>query len=99
MPSFLQLILLAAAILVVIYAIWRYWTSMADMTPEEKEYDERVAELNERQANRLTDEQLTHPPSDDDAWQIMLRRGRNALRRSRYHGDLQKRTSERRGRK
>jgi hypothetical protein len=69
---FLIFLLLLA---VVLLAIWRYWGSLARVTPEEEEFDERMAALNERQANRLSDEQLTHPFSDEEAWQIMVRRG------------------------
>jgi hypothetical protein len=69
---FLIFLLLLAVVLI---AIWRYWGSLARVTPEEEEFDERVAALNERQANRLSDEQLTQPFTDEEAWQIMVRRG------------------------
>jgi hypothetical protein len=100
-------------IAVALFVIWRYWGSLARVSPEEQEYDERMAALNERQANRLSDDQLTRPLSDDDAWAIMVsrgrqqrqgrpaRRGRRALpplRQERYGGDMLRRVDERRDR-
>jgi hypothetical protein len=97
----------------VLFVVWRYWYNIASVSPEEEEYDERVAELNERQANRMTDEQLTNPLSEDDAWNVMVRRGRRdqgrgrygreterrpLARRDRYGGDLSRRADERRDR-
>ncbi len=84
-PTLLFLIFLAL-IAVALYAVWRYWGTLARVTPEEEEFDERVAALNERQANRLSDEQLTRPMSDDDAWNIMVRRGQSARERGRTPG-------------
>jgi hypothetical protein len=75
---FLIFILLIA---IVLFAVWRYWISLARVSPEEEEYDERMAALNERQANRISDEFLTHSLSDDDAWQIMVRRGKQVKTR------------------
>ncbi|HEX9441609.1 MAG TPA: hypothetical protein VF909_18120 [Roseiflexaceae bacterium] len=64
--------LVAGALLLV----WRYWNTIARVSPEEEEFDERMTTLNDRQANRLSDEQLTHPLTDDDAWSVMVQRGR-----------------------
>jgi hypothetical protein len=64
--------LVAGALLLV----WRYWNSIARVSPEEEEFDERMTALNDRQANRLSDEQLTHPLTDDDAWSVKVQRGR-----------------------
>ena len=64
--------LVAGALLLV----WRYWNTIARVSPEEEAFDERMTALNDRQANRLTDEQLTHPLTDDDAWSVMVQRGR-----------------------
>jgi hypothetical protein len=100
MPSdFFLFILLGAALVATVYGIWRYWESLVERTPEEDAYDKQVATLNERQANRMSDERLTHPLSDDDAWQVILQRGRKLMRRgSRYGGDYDRRTRERRSR-
>jgi hypothetical protein len=98
----------------VLFAVWRYWDNLTRLSPEEEEYDERVAAMNERQANRLSDDQIRTPVTDDEAWNIMVRRGqreprrrsrysrsderRPAARRDRYGGDLARRADERRER-
>jgi hypothetical protein len=94
----LLFVVLAIVMLALVYGVWRYWDNLVELSPDEEEYDKRVANLNERQANRLSDEQLTQPPNDDDAWAIILRRGRRAMRRPRYGGDFATRTRERRTR-
>src|SRR5215207_8509441 len=71
--------LVAGALLLV----WRYWNTIARFSPEEEEFDERMTALNDRQANRLSDEQLTHPLTDDDAWSVMVQRGRRDRERRR----------------
>ena len=87
----------AVVLLSIIYMLWRYWDNVAQVTPEEEAYDKRVASLNERQANRMSDKQLIRQLSEDDAWSIMIARGRRAAaRRNRYAGDLKRRTRERR---
>jgi hypothetical protein len=76
---FLFTALVAGALLLV----WRYWNTIARVSPEEEEFDERMTALNDRQANRLTDDQLTHPLTDDDAWSVMVQRGRRDRERRR----------------
>jgi hypothetical protein len=71
--------LVAGALLLV----WRYWNTIAHVSPEEEEFDERMSALNDRQANRLSDDQLTHPLNDDDAWSVMVQRGRRDRERRR----------------
>ena len=71
-------LLFAVLLLGVVYALWRYWDNLSRLSPEEEAFDERVAALNERQANRISDEQLAHPLSEDDAWNIMVRRGQRS---------------------
>jgi predicted negative regulator of RcsB-dependent stress response len=90
-------IIVSILLLGAIYALWRYWETMVQMSPEEQAYDKRVARLNERQANRLSDEQLSNAVSGEDAWQVMVRRGQEAQgKRQRYAGNLERRTRERR---
>lgn len=72
-------LLIAGALLLV----WRYWNAIAHVSPEEEAFDERMTALNDRQANRLSDDQLTHPLTDDDAWSVMVRRGRRERERRR----------------
>ncbi len=62
----------------VAYMLRRFWDEQAQMTPEEEAYDKRVARLNQRQANRISDGFLRRNVSDDDAWQMMVRRGRRS---------------------
>ena len=71
--------LVAGALLLV----WRYWNTIARISPEEEAFDERMTALNDRQANRLSDDQLTHPLTDDDAWSVMVQRGRRDRERRR----------------
>jgi hypothetical protein len=90
----------AALLLGAIYAVWRYWDNLARISPEEEAFDERVASLNERQANRISDTQLARPLTEDDAWGMMVDRGRRAAaRRDRYSGDLARRADVRRRRR
>jgi len=96
-PTVLFLIT-AALLLGGVYALWRYWDNLARLSPEEEALDERVAALNERQANRVSDEELTRPVSEDEAWQMMISRGRRGRRRERYGGELSRRVGERRRR-
>lgn len=74
-PTFLFLVLVIL-IALVLFGVWRYWNNLARVSPEEEEFDDMVSALNDRQANRISDEVLTNPLSDEDAWQIMVRRGR-----------------------
>ncbi|MEM8530232.1 MAG: hypothetical protein AAGF95_05270 [Chloroflexota bacterium] len=65
----------AIIIIVVIYALWRYWEDLVQVSPEEEAYDKDVAQLNERQANRMSDERLARVTSEDEAWDVMVKRG------------------------
>ena len=99
MPPIVLFLIFAALLLGVVYAVWRYWENLAHVSPEEEAFDERMALLNERQANRISDEQLIQPLNEDDAWKIMVNRGRRAGRRlDRYGGNLARRAVERRRR-
>lgn len=89
----------AAVLIGVIVAIWRYWESMSSLTPEEEAFDKRVAALNERQSNRMSDDLIRANIDDESAWRIMVERGRRAARRrNRYSGELDRRSRERRRR-
>lgn len=89
-PTVLFLIFLAI-IAVALFAIWRYWGRIMRVTAEEQEYDERVAALNERQANRISDDQLRRTVSEDDAWSIMVSRGRRDRERRRRPREIARR--------
>jgi len=96
--STLLFLLSAAVLLGVVYALWRYWDNVSRRSPEEEAFDERVAALNERQANRISDEDLANPVDQDEAWRIMVSRGRQPRRGERYVGELARRIGERRRR-
>ncbi len=92
-------LLSAALLLGVVFVLWRYWNDVSRLSPEEEAFDERVAALNERQANRISDEELAHPVDEDEAWRIMVSRGQQGRRRrERYAGELARRIGERRRR-
>jgi hypothetical protein len=92
-------LLVAVIVCGVLFAVWRYWNNLTRLSPEEEEYDEQVAAMNERQANRWSDEQLTTPLTDDEAWNIMVRRGmRDRKRRGRYGRETDRLLRERRER-
>ncbi len=89
-------VIFALLLLLGIYALWRFWSGLITVSRAEERYERRMAALNERQANRYSDEQLTHPADDDEAWSIMVQGGRRSRRRDRYAGSLTNRSRERR---
>ncbi|WP_322821786.1 hypothetical protein [Chloroflexus sp.] len=60
---------------------WRYWREQVNISPEDEELLREIAELNERQANRISDQRLRSRVDPDEAWQIMVQRGRKSSRR------------------
>jgi hypothetical protein len=97
--SILLFLLSAALLLGVVYALWRYWDNVSRLSPEEEAFDARMKALNERQANRISDEELAQPIDEDEAWRIMVSRGQQGRRRrERYGGELARRIGERRRR-
>lgn len=75
---------IAALLLVgVVLVIWRLWADYTRITPEDEEYEREIASLNDSQANRLSDQQLTRPIDTDAGWDIMVRRGLGGQRRKR----------------
>ncbi len=79
MSTILVLIVAAVAISGIALVMWRYWQEQLDMSADEDQYEREVAALNEKQANRYTDDELgdlSRRLDDDLAWQIMVRRGR-----------------------
>jgi len=63
------------------FAAWRYWREQVNISPEDEEHLCEIAELNERQAHRISDQQLRTMIDPDKAWQIMVQRGRKNTRR------------------
>ncbi|ABY36526.1 MAG TPA: hypothetical protein DEF43_02620 [Chloroflexus aurantiacus] len=60
---------------------WRYWREQVNISPEDEELLREIAELNDRQANRISDQRLRSRVDPDEAWQIMVQRGRKSSRR------------------
>lgn len=100
MPAAALYIVFGIGLVVAVYFLWRYWADLSDRTPEDEAYERKLTALNERQANRYSDNELTSAPDEDESWRIMVERGRSTSRRDRYAGNLAHRTRERRaGRK
>lgn len=79
----LQWILIGAVALLLlgwVFFAWQNWRSNTQFSEDDERYDEQVASLNDRQANRLSDDQLTHPVSEEDAWKLMIQRGQRQRR-------------------
>lgn len=82
--SLYLLFALAAALLVaLVVVLWRVWADYANRSPEDEELERELASLNDAQANRVSDSQLTHPVDTDTAWQTMVQRGGRPPRRRR----------------
>jgi CHASE3 domain sensor protein len=75
---------IAALLLIgLVLLVWRLWSDYAQVGPEEEEREREIAALNDAQANRISDQQLTRPIDADDAWQTMVQRGTPSRRRRR----------------
>lgn len=75
MMSVLLYVVAAALLVGLIALIWRLWADHARITPEDEEYEREIASLNDAQANRLSDQQLTRPIDTKTGWDIMVSRG------------------------
>jgi len=95
MDGLLLFVVFAALLLLAAYLLWRYWAALTTVTPEEERFEERIAALNERQAHRYSDEELAAPVTEEDAWRVMVERGRRVARRDRSTGDLTRRRARR----
>lgn len=80
---YLLFALAAALLLALVALIWRVWTDYAQVDPEDEERERELAALNDAQANRVSDQQLTRPVDLDSAWQATLQRGASGGRRGR----------------
>lgn len=73
---------LAALLLLGLVAlIWRLWRDYTQVGPDDEEHDREIAALNDAQANRISDTDLTRPIDADDAWKTMVQRGGAPRRR------------------
>jgi len=77
-------IIAAVIFLVIVGLLWRYWQSVAEVSASDESFSRRVARLNERQSNRIDDEHLRNITDDDEAWRIMVDRGRQSDRLPTY---------------
>ncbi len=93
MDGFFLFVLFAAFLLLAAYLLWRYWGALTTVSPEEERFEQRIAALNERQAHRYSDEELATPITEEDAWRVMVERGRRTARRDRSTGDLMRQSA------
>jgi hypothetical protein len=79
----------AALVLVgLVVLIWRGWAALVRRSPDDEALERELAALNDAQANRVSDQQLTRPVDPDTAWRTMVQRGerRRQDRRGRGRG-------------
>ena len=95
MDAPISLFVIAALLFLAIVAIlWRYWRGVAEVSASDTAFSRRIARLNDRQSNRLQDTQLTETSTQDEAWRIMVERGRS-LNDTPQYGDTTRRARER----
>ncbi len=83
MTLYLFLALTAALLIGLVVLLWRVWASYTNRSPEDEAREHELAALNDAQANRVSDQQLTRPLDNDSAWQTMVQRGGPPSRRRR----------------
>lgn len=81
MTVYLLFALAAVLLLGLIALVWRLWNDYVQVDPENEEHEREIAALNDAQANRVSDQQLTRPVDADSAWQTMVNRGSTPPRR------------------
>lgn len=79
---YLLFALVALALIALVVTLWRFWADYANRSPEDEELERELASLNDAQAHRVSDTQLTNPVDADSAWRTMVERG-GAPRRAR----------------
>ena len=77
-------IIAAVIFLMIVGLLWRYWQSVAEVSASDESFSRRIARLNERQSNRIDDDHLRNITDDDEAWRIMVDRGRQSDRLPTY---------------
>ena len=77
-------IIAAVIFLVIVGLLWRYWQSVAEVSASDESFSRRIARLNERQSNGIDDDHLRNITDDDEAWRIMVDRGRQSDRLPTY---------------
>jgi|GEM_PF-519198 len=77
-------VIAAVVFLLIVGLLWRYWQSVAEVSASDESFSRRIARLNERQSNRMDDDHLRTIADDDEAWRIMVDRGRQSDRLPTY---------------
>ena len=77
-------VIAAVVFLVIVGLLWRYWQSVAEVSASDESFSRRIARLNERQSNRIDDDHIRNITDDDEAWRIMVDRGRQSDRLPTY---------------
>jgi hypothetical protein len=65
------------------FLVWRLWEDYVNKSPADEELERDLVSLNDAQANRVSDTQLTRPVEPDDAWRTMVERGNTPTRKPR----------------
>ena len=91
-------VIAAVIFLVIVGLLWRYWQSVAEVSASDESFSRRIARLNERQSNRIDDDHLRNITDDDEAWRIMVDRGRQSDRLPTY-SNTTRRARERQNRR
>jgi hypothetical protein len=65
----------ALALVALAMLAWRAWAALVRRGPADEALDRELAALNDAQANRVSDQQLTRPVDADTAWRTMVQRG------------------------
>lgn len=95
MEAPISLFIVAALLFLgIVVLLWRYWKGVAEVSPSDEAFSRRIARLNDRQSNRLQDTNLTEVTTQDEAWRIMVERGRRHTHLPQY-GDTTRRARER----
>lgn len=83
MTTYLLFAVAAVILVALVGLIWRIWNDYAERSPEDEERERELAELNDAQANRISDQHLTRPVDPDTAWRTMVQRGGEPRRKRR----------------
>ncbi len=81
-----QAVVFIALVVILLAVVWmtrRTWRAYVRLTPEDEAFDATLASLNDDQANRVSDDQLLHSLSTDEAWRRMAQDGSAKPRRER----------------
>lgn len=72
---FVLFVAVALILIILVYMAHQLWQSYTRFTPDDKDFEDQIAKLNDYQSHRLSDKHLVNPLSSEDAWALMVRRG------------------------